>query len=164
MYLLDANVLITAKDTYYPIARVPEFWEWLVHAGERGQLKVPYEIMSEITGGSDELSDWLSDPNRRDSLLLNEEVNMGVVQVVLERYAPDLNEAELIKIGQDPFLISYAFAHFPDWTVVTAEASKPTTTRANRRVPDVCTSLGVPWCNSFALIRHLDFATAWRGR
>nr|WP_234706678.1 DUF4411 family protein [Ensifer aridi] len=27
VYLLDANVLITAKNQYYPIHRVPEFWD-----------------------------------------------------------------------------------------------------------------------------------------
>jgi hypothetical protein len=31
IYLLDANILITASRNYYPIDRVPEFWEWLVY-------------------------------------------------------------------------------------------------------------------------------------
>ena len=31
LFLLDASVLITANNTYYPIERVPEFWEWLAH-------------------------------------------------------------------------------------------------------------------------------------
>ncbi|MDE0019943.1 MAG: DUF4411 family protein [Candidatus Poribacteria bacterium] len=29
-YLLDANVLIDAKRDYYPMTRVPDFWEWLL--------------------------------------------------------------------------------------------------------------------------------------
>ena len=33
LYLLDANVLIDANRDYYPIHRVPEFWDWL-HAKE----------------------------------------------------------------------------------------------------------------------------------
>lgn len=36
LYLLDANVLIDANRDYYPISRVPEFWDWLVHLGHRG--------------------------------------------------------------------------------------------------------------------------------
>jgi len=36
LYLLDANVLIDANRDYYPIARIPEFWEWLVYHGEEG--------------------------------------------------------------------------------------------------------------------------------
>jgi Domain of unknown function (DUF4411) len=26
LYLFDANVLITAKNTYYPIDQIPEYW------------------------------------------------------------------------------------------------------------------------------------------
>lgn len=33
LYLLDANILITAANTYYGITRVPEFWSWLEHQG-----------------------------------------------------------------------------------------------------------------------------------
>ena len=33
LYLLDANILITAANTYYGISRVPEFWSWLQHQG-----------------------------------------------------------------------------------------------------------------------------------
>ncbi len=39
LYLLDANTLIDAKRDYYPIERIPEFWDWLIHQGE--QDKVP---------------------------------------------------------------------------------------------------------------------------
>jgi hypothetical protein len=28
LYLLYANVLITASNSYYPIDQVPEFWAW----------------------------------------------------------------------------------------------------------------------------------------
>ena len=35
-YLLDANVLIDADRDYYPLGRVPEFWDWLLHQSEHG--------------------------------------------------------------------------------------------------------------------------------
>ncbi|MBT3884724.1 MAG: DUF4411 family protein, partial [Rhodospirillaceae bacterium] len=31
MHLLDANVFISAQRDYYPLDRVPEYWEWLAH-------------------------------------------------------------------------------------------------------------------------------------
>ena len=46
--LLDANVLIDANRDYYPIERVPEFWDWLVEMGELGRVKIPLEIYEEI--------------------------------------------------------------------------------------------------------------------
>jgi DNA helicase HerA-like ATPase len=54
LYLLDANVLITAHNQYYPINRIPEFWGWLRHMGERGIVKVPLEIYEEVLEGSRE--------------------------------------------------------------------------------------------------------------
>ena len=39
LYLLDANILITAHNTYYPIDRVPEFWSLLQHQGAAGFVK-----------------------------------------------------------------------------------------------------------------------------
>ena len=40
LYLLDANVLIDANRDYYPLDRVPEFWDWLVHVGKSGSVKM----------------------------------------------------------------------------------------------------------------------------
>ncbi len=59
LYLLDANVLITAHNTYYPMNVVPEFWDWLIHNGQNNQVKIPLEMMEEIkTGHKDPLLDW----------------------------------------------------------------------------------------------------------
>lgn len=61
LYLLDANILITAANTYYGITRVPEFWSWLEHQGGAGYIKMPLEIYEEILEGrkeGDELLDW----------------------------------------------------------------------------------------------------------
>ena len=44
LYILDANVLIDANRDYYPIQRIPEFWEWLVHVGQSTAVKIPIEI------------------------------------------------------------------------------------------------------------------------
>jgi len=36
LYLLDANVRITASNLYYPLEAVPEFWDRLAHQGAEG--------------------------------------------------------------------------------------------------------------------------------
>src|SRR3546814_2688600 len=51
IYLLDANVLITAHHLYYPVDAVPEFWEWLAHQGVAGQIKMPVETFEEAKAG-----------------------------------------------------------------------------------------------------------------
>jgi hypothetical protein len=64
LYLFDANVLITAGNTYYPIDQVPEFWEWLHYQGMAGNIKLPLEIMEGILAGKkddDPLLVWIKD-------------------------------------------------------------------------------------------------------
>ncbi len=58
LYLLDANVLIDANRDYYPLDRIPEFWEWLVYLGKDGRVTIPIEHYEENTGGKDALTQW----------------------------------------------------------------------------------------------------------
>ena len=163
LHLLDANVLITANRLYYPLERVPEFWDWLVHMGQIGQIKMPLELVEEIREGSDDLAEWMSDHDHLDALLFAEDADVALVQRVTDQgYAPDLDDKEIEIVGRDPFLIAAALRSPADRCVVTAEVSKPGRQRANRHVPDVCNSLGVRWMDSFGLIRALNFSTSWR--
>ncbi len=162
LYLLDANVLIDADRDYYPLQRVPEFWDWLQYQGEIGAVKVPLEIYEEITDGEGDLVDWLKRPEVRAALVLDEESEATQVSTVLATgYAPDLTDDELQKVGRDPFLVAYAATAASQRCVVTTESSRPSAKRANRHVPDVCLANGVPHCNTFELTRRLDFSTRW---
>lgn len=166
LYLLDANVLITANSTYYPLDQVPEFWSWLLHEAIAGRIKIPQENLEEIKAGrkeDDPLLDWIADAEIDNALLLDEAVDVALVQnVVSTGYAPDLRDDEVEKIGRDPFLIAYALSDPQNRTVVTTEVSKPSTQRANRKIPDVCQALGVLSCGPFALNKALGFKTGWK--
>lgn len=163
LYLLDANVLIDANRDYYTISRVPEFWEWLVHVGESDLVKLPLEIYEEVKDGKDDLATWAKDGNIEAALLFGEEVDVSLVsKVINEGYATDLTDDEVEKIGRDPFLIAYALVDSGERCVVTTEASKPKRIRANRHLPDVCSDFGLACCNTFELVRTLNFSTAWR--
>jgi hypothetical protein len=166
IFLLDANVLITANSTYYPLDQIPEFWSWVYYQATSGRIKIPREIMEEIEAGrkdDDPLLDWIRTPEIKAALLLDESVDAALVQhVVSSGYAPDLRDDEVEKIGRDPFLIAYALAGPEDRTVVTTEVSRPSTQRANRKVPDVCQALGAMSCGPFALNKALGFSTGWK--
>jgi len=165
LHLLDANVLITASRDYYQLSRVPEFWEWLLHMGEAGNVKLVQEIAEEITSGNDELAGWLSDEDHLAALRLDEEVDIALLQhVIATGYASDLTDTEIEAVGRDPFLIAYALRDTANRRVVTTEISRPTRQRHNRHVPDVRGSVGVTCMNSFELVRTLDFSTSWRTR
>jgi hypothetical protein len=160
LYLLDANTLIRANADYYPIDRIPHFWNWLIECGIAGRVKIPNEIADEVTAGRDEVSDWLKEEGAKTALRLDERVDLAALRRVVDNgYAPDLDETELLKIGKDPFLISYALAK-ADRTVVTKEQSRPSKLRANRKVPDVCVTCAVNWLSDFAFYRAADFRIA----
>jgi hypothetical protein len=139
LYLLDANVMITANSSYYPIDQVPEFWSWLQHQGASGHVKIPLEIIEEVLEGrNDPLLDWISQDENKDVLLLDETVDAALVQrVVSTGYANDLSDDEVEKLGRDPFLIAYVLYNPSDRCVVTTEVSRPSAQRQNRKIPDV---------------------------
>jgi len=163
LYLLDANVLIDAARDYYPLQMVPEFWDWLSYQGLINSLKVPIEIYEEVCDGGDALAEWLRTPQVKQELQLVEVSDPVVVsRVVAEGYAPDLTDDEILRIGRDPFLVSYFLGDLAGRSVVTTETSRPTRQRANRHLPDVCGHFGVGCCNTFELARRLQFRTSWR--
>jgi hypothetical protein len=162
LYLLDADVLIRADRTYYPPNRFPVFWDWLLHMGREGNVKIPREQYDEITAGNGALVAWLKDKDTKDALLFGEEADpKGVNDVTLQGYG-QLDEAGIEKVGRDPFLISYGCLDKANRTVVTLEVSAPARQGANRKIPDVCKDLGVPCCDLFQLIDALDFTTNWK--
>ena len=162
LYLLDANVLIDANRDYYPLGRVPEFWNWLVDRATKQEVKIPLEMYEEILAGKDDaLTRWLKD--NRNVLLLDENVDETLIARVTDLgYAPDLSDEEVERVGRDPFLIAYALSDPAQRTVVTTEVSKPKKQRANRHLPDVCNDLGVLCCNTYQFIDVLDFTTGRR--
>ncbi len=162
LYLLDANVLIDADRDYYPIERVPEFWEWLVYNARIQRVKIPQEMYDDILAGSksesDDLIRWMK--GNSQVLRLDEDANQALVsRVTNEGYASDLSDEEVDRVSQDPFLIAYPLAHREQRTVVTTEVSKPSREHANRHIPDVCDSFNILHCNTFQIIKTLDFRT-----
>lgn len=168
LYLLDANTLIDAKRDYYPISRVPEFWEWLVFYGEKGNIKVPIEVYEEFSdtkdknGKKDELAVWSEQSEVREALLLNEGAEQDLVaRITYGGYVANPTDDDLVKIGRDPFLLSYALKDLENRCIVSTEVSKPSKKGANRKVPDVCGDFKIRCINNFQMFRELNFSTNW---
>ncbi len=171
LYLLDANVLITANDDYYPINRIPQFWDWIINRAKQGQVKMPFEMLAEVKAGQpkrdaenldDELFRWLRKNNHEKDLLLNATADlMAVNRVFREGYElPEPSLDELNKVRKDPLLISYALTR-ESTTIVTLEAKQENATdtmkRHKRKIPLVCRKLDIRCLDTFDLIRELDF-------
>jgi hypothetical protein len=158
LYLLDADVLIRAHEDYYPIDRIPPFWDWLLEQAVLGTIKTPLQVYNEVAPYRGLLPEWLRQSNVREALVLTEPTNSATVtQVLTHGYAPDLTDVEIEEIGRDPFLIAAAL-NGPERIVVTREGSKPKVMRANRRIPDVCAMFGVAAITDYELYRRLSFS------
>src|ERR1700733_3577952 len=105
LYLLDANVLITAHTLYYPVDSVPEFWSWLAHQGAAGSLKIPIENFEEVKdGGTDDEKDllfgWISDNGIRDAIVLDAQSDPAILADPIScGYAPAFQGDELVHLG-----------------------------------------------------------------
>ena len=133
--------------------------------GTQGHVKMPFEIFEEVkdgpNGDSDSLFAWLQQARVKSALLLADTVDPGLVQeVIIKGYANDLTDYELELVGRDPFLIAYALAS-RDRHVVTVETSEPKKQRQNRKIPDVCKTMGAACFNPFQFNRALGFSTNW---
>jgi len=158
LYLLDANVLIQAHELYYPVDRIPAFWAWLLDQARANAIKMPRVIFDEITPRPGPFATWLAQRHVRETLILNENIPVGVIRHVIDvGYAPDLTDVEIDVIGKDPFLVASALSS-ADRVVVTLEVSKPSKRRQNRKLPDVCLSCGVRSISPFELYRLLNFS------
>ena len=159
LYLLDANVLIDANRDYYPLDRVPQFWQWLADLGAQGKIKVPWEVFDKVVRArDDDLSNWLG--SNKSELVFDESVQIELLRhAIAQGYSDDLDDIEVSKLNEDPFLVAYALMDPEHRVVVSNEASSPRRQRANRKLPDVCNGFDprLTCIDIFRLIRELDF-------
>ena len=168
LFLLDANTLIDAKRDYYPIDRVPEFWDWLIFHGQQGSIKIPIEVYEEFSdtkdkdGKKDDLATWAEQEDVKGALLFEEEAEQDMVALITYGgYVANPTDDELKTIGRDPFLISYALRELGTRCIVTTESSKPSRQGANRHIPDVCKDFNIRCINNFQMIKAMNFSTSW---
>src|SRR5450631_3510283 len=124
------------------------------------------KVFGTHNGSTDEEQDllfaWATAEETKSAILFDEEADMNLVsRVINEGYAPDLTDDEIVQIGRDPFLIAYALVSPANRCVVTTEVSAPRKVRQNRHVPDLCRTMGVLCCNTFAMSKALGFKTGW---
>ncbi len=165
MYLLDANVFIQAKNTYYSFDVCPGFWDSLIGAHEGGSVGSIVPVKSELEIGKDELADWVR-ANVPANFFASEEE-----ESVVSRYREvvghvqqspaylDYARADFLS-GADGWLIAYASTH--NLHVVTQEQLDPNI-RKRVPIPNVAQHFGVPFINTFEMLKALKVQYTWQG-
>lgn len=149
-YLLDANVFIQAKNTYYGFGFCPAFWDWIQRANGQGKVFSIDRVRFELEGGVDELAEWASKQTNNfflptDSGVLAElpKVN-GWVSA--KKY--DARAIHDFQSKADAFLVAAALSK--KFSVVTLE--KPSD-GAKVKIPNVCAGVGVPFLATWEMLK-----------
>ena len=153
MYLVDANVLIEAKNRYYAFDIAPGFWNWLDHAYANSLACSIDAVKQELLAGADELGDWarahaeffrpLDQPTTAQFRDLSTWVNSArYAQAAINAFASN---------AADYLLVAHARAH--GHTLVTHERSQPNS-KKRVLIPDACLAMGVEFADTFTMLRR----------
>ena len=156
LYLLDANVFITAHRSYYAFDLCPGFWDCLVHYFDAGRILSIERVRNELIGYQDELSNWAQRaPTNFFVPSLGETVTDAYREVMRWVYANDqfaIQAKNEFSEGADGWLVAYVRAH--DVILVTLEKYAP---GARRKVPlpNVCRQFGISYVDTFEMLGDL---------
>ena len=159
MYILDSDVMITAKNTYYDPNFCVGFWQCLIDQHLAGNVVSIDKVKDEINApnGTDVLKDWVADV-APDSLFETTQATD-----VLTSYGQILTwvnaRTQLVQAARDDYASSAdgwlcAYCHARGHTLVTLEVGAPHS-RARVKIPDVCDAHGIEHCNTFEMLRQL---------
>lgn len=153
MYVVDANVLIEAKNRYYAFDLAPGFWEWLNQMCVAGDVFSIEPVYDELRAGKDDLAVWAQEhpdffrplgqgPVQYFSLLSQWAVSQKFTKAALAQFTGN---------NADYLLVTFARAY--GCTVVTNEVSAPMG-RKRVKIPDACKAMGVAVTTTFEMMRR----------
>ncbi len=158
-YLIDSDVLITAKNRYYAFSICPGFWDSVLHGHSLGHIHSIDRVKQELLLGrhDDDLVRWVGQSVPAGFFLDSnvEEVVTTFTRVMLwvTRHAQYYDEAKAnFASGADGWLVAHGMASGK--TVVTNEQPRPES-RSQIKLPDVCNAFSVNFEDTFAMLDTL---------
>lgn len=158
-YLVDSDVLISAKNSYYAFDICPGFWTSLIDEFGRGNINSLDRIRQELMAGNDDddLVTWVRDDVPPDFFLSTRDADVVAAYQAIMLWAqrnPQFVDAAKAKFATeaDGWLVAHAQVHGLE--VITNEQPRPDA-RNRILLPDVCNQFGVPVSNTFEMLRTL---------
>lgn len=156
-YLLDANVFIQARQTYYGFDICPGFWLALKRQHKGKRVCSVDKVKSELVAVEDDLKHWVQKEapdtffkgtaDRKVSGAFKDIVNWVQPE---QQFVPEA-KAEFSSVA-DGWVVAYARAN--GLVVVTHEEYAPTV-KKKVPIPNVCMEFQVQYCNTFQMLRDL---------
>lgn len=156
MFLLDANVFITAKNTYYGTDFAPGFWDWLAEEYRVTDIRSISAVHEELVAQEDELSVWVK---RLPADFWLEERDADVAALRALAAWTMTGDPRFTQQARTDFLDTadyrlVAQAHGGGHAVVTHETPQPEG-KKRIKIPDVCAAFDVEQREPFQLFREL---------
>lgn len=156
MFLLDANVFITAKNTYYGTDFAPGFWDWLAEEYRVTDIRSISAVREELVAQEDELSGWVK-LLPGDFWLEEEDADVAALRAIATWTMT--GDPRFTQQARTDFLNTadyrlVALAHGGGHAVVTHEVPQPEG-KKRIKIPDVCAAFDVEQREPFQLFREL---------
>ncbi len=166
-YVLDTDVFIAAKNSYYAFAICPGFWASLIHHHGEGNVCSIDRVKGELLAGrkTEDLVQWVKN-KLPDSFFLGtdeEAVTSAYAEIMLwVQRNPQYFDYAKAKFASeaDGWLVAYAMVHGS--IVVTNEQPRPES-RNRILLPDVCNQFKVTPKDTFVLLKELSIRFEWVG-
>jgi hypothetical protein len=153
LYLLDSDVLIQAKNTYYSFDICPGFWDFLERECDGGEVRSIRHVRQELEAGSDELASWARRLGERFFLEPGAGFDAAMRRVaewtVVSPFTDGAKRDFLAKA--DSSLVAHALAD--GCTVVTNEAPNQASELRRIKIPTACDALGARRERALAVLR-----------
>ncbi|GAA3082947.1 hypothetical protein JOF29_004534 [Kribbella aluminosa] len=154
MYVLDANVFISAKNAHYGMDFVPGFWTWLRTAHASGVVCSVEAVRDELLDGADELADWVRTLPRSFFISVDAAALVELHKLsAWSKQTPQYTQAAVATFlaSADYFLVGQARAL--GFTVVTHEMPAPES-KKRILIPNACDAVGASYCLPWKLLRE----------
>jgi hypothetical protein len=155
-FWFDANVLIEAKNRWYPFSLVPNFWRNIGEEIERGSIRCPKAVFDEIVSDKekeDQLARWVRARKSFGLCVLPTSPIQDNYREIADYLSSKHSRYQLEEFltGADLWLI--ATAKVLGGTVVTGESKSR---KRKIRVPTVCREFDVPHAELFDVVHYFN--------
>ena len=157
MYLIDANILIQAKNFHYDMAFCPAFWDFVDQEASTDSIASIQFVYDELADGDDLLAEWVKERKGDISFLAldDAETQEKYREIVNYVVSNGFGQAHIDRFlaGADPWLI--AKASVLGAKLVTHEVLAVGPIIRKVKIPNICNAFGVSYINPFDMIRNI---------
>jgi hypothetical protein len=162
-FVLDANVFIQAKNSYYAFDIVRGFWDSLVDFAKQDQVHSIDRVRAELERGDDELATWATTEfafafGSTEGVDIQSSYGEVINWVYGEEQFSEAAKSEFAGVA-DGWLIAYAHAKAD--IIVTLEILRPDI-QSKVPIPNVCQALDIAYVDTFEMLRRLGVQLAQR--